>query len=701
MRRLFSLLGSCLLGVALLIGAALPLRSALAVDACQFTCRVTLGAGAQNCNPRSENGIPTVEYTPCNTQCQRTCASIGMAFDTSQIHASTCQTTNGSSSQADRCSPCSCIPNTAIACTDASEGGSSSQCTSQCGTTCSAVSGRVRELQGAGSGITCATGINGTPQCVNVTNPRAATQICRACMTACINDTTGDVQRSPNTCYTTCQRADHQAACVGTTAVDAGVPQVSPTTGGTTQPSPGGTGSSGAPAPAGSGTAPSTGSTGSGSTGSGSTPASTDGVCKFTCQPPVEPTTCNVDADCATPCQQICGRSFRNGQCSTTNGGAACRPVGAGGAKQCVFECSIGTSTQERSCNPQGTDAQAPTRVCGSFCEQACRDVSTQTGIPSTARFCQGSAPLCSPNGSGSSGSTGTGSGGGSDSSGSGSSINSDGSVSLGTGSGGTRLQNPLPGIDSIAGLVGRIIKGILGVVGSVALLMFVYGGIKWILSAGDAKEVAGAQNILRNAVIGMLLIFFSYTISSVILGLFEEVGGGNTTTQTTGTNGPQPLATCVEYAVSHGFLGRNEAQDSTAPNWSCRQTQASERTDRSRCITRGCPNDGPTVLCCAPVTSGSGSAGGGSGTTSPAAATVGCRTTVGPFTLRPTATDSTGVSISAVSTQVQVTGVGTVVRGDTLIHQVRVVSGTTALNQVGWMFLTRAQVTACTVPAS
>ncbi len=311
------------------------------------------------------------------------------------------------------------------------------------------------------------------------------------------------------------------------------------------------------------------------------------GTCRFTCQAQVTPISCLTDQDCAEPCQRTCGRSFRDGQCVTAGSGAArCAVVGVGTTKQCIFECSIGASQQERSCNPQGRDAQAPGTVCGSFCEESCRSASTQQPAP-TGRFCGGSAPTCLVPGQQAPATTPT----------------SRGNTQTNAAADSARLQNPIRGVDSIAGLVGRVIKGLLGIVGSAALLIFIYGGIQWILSSGDPKKVTAAQNILRNASIGLVLIFFSYTISSVVLGFLNDIGGGASESGSgTTSGGSSRLATCVEYAVTHGHIGRNEAQDLTSPDWACRQTAVAERTNRNACITRGCPGQSAEVLCCAPL---------------------------------------------------------------------------------------------------
>jgi hypothetical protein len=58
----------------------------------------------------------------------------------------------------------------------------------------------------------------------------------------------------------------------------------------------------------------------------------------------------------------------------------------------------------------------------------------------------------------------------------------------------------------------------ILGIVGSLALLMFIYGGFTWLISAGNPKSVETGKNIIIGAVAGLALVFCSYIIISFSL---------------------------------------------------------------------------------------------------------------------------------------------------------------------------------------
>ena len=53
----------------------------------------------------------------------------------------------------------------------------------------------------------------------------------------------------------------------------------------------------------------------------------------------------------------------------------------------------------------------------------------------------------------------------------------------------------------------------LLGLSGSVALLFFIYGGVTFLISGGSAEKVTKGKTIITNAIIGLVLIFISFTI--------------------------------------------------------------------------------------------------------------------------------------------------------------------------------------------
>ena len=75
-----------------------------------------------------------------------------------------------------------------------------------------------------------------------------------------------------------------------------------------------------------------------------------------------------------------------------------------------------------------------------------------------------------------------------------------------------------------------KIIRIVLGFVGIIAILIILYGGFVWLTSGGNAEKVETAKRILRNAVIGLIIIFSAFAIVSFIISQLETalgIGGG------------------------------------------------------------------------------------------------------------------------------------------------------------------------------
>jgi len=88
-------------------------------------------------------------------------------------------------------------------------------------------------------------------------------------------------------------------------------------------------------------------------------------------------------------------------------------------------------------------------------------------------------------------------------------------------------LSNPLGDSAStdINILIGKIINAVLGIVGSLALLMFIYGGFIWMTARGNNEAIKKGKDVLVWAIIGMIVIFASYAAVSFVL---KEVIQGN-----------------------------------------------------------------------------------------------------------------------------------------------------------------------------
>jgi hypothetical protein len=67
--------------------------------------------------------------------------------------------------------------------------------------------------------------------------------------------------------------------------------------------------------------------------------------------------------------------------------------------------------------------------------------------------------------------------------------------------------------------VVGSFIQAGLGLLGVAFLLMGIFAGWKYLTAQGDAKEAAKGMQILQTAVIGIIIIFSAYAISTFIIG--------------------------------------------------------------------------------------------------------------------------------------------------------------------------------------
>lgn len=66
--------------------------------------------------------------------------------------------------------------------------------------------------------------------------------------------------------------------------------------------------------------------------------------------------------------------------------------------------------------------------------------------------------------------------------------------------------------------LVGRVIKSVLGILGSIALVIFLYGGITWMTSMGSSEKIQKALSTIVWGALGVIVILASYSIVGFVL---------------------------------------------------------------------------------------------------------------------------------------------------------------------------------------
>jgi type IV secretion system pilin len=66
-----------------------------------------------------------------------------------------------------------------------------------------------------------------------------------------------------------------------------------------------------------------------------------------------------------------------------------------------------------------------------------------------------------------------------------------------------------------------QIIDVLLFLIGAVAVIMVILGGIRYVLSNGDSTQITGAKNTILYAVIGLVVALLAYAIVHFVITQF------------------------------------------------------------------------------------------------------------------------------------------------------------------------------------
>ena len=97
--------------------------------------------------------------------------------------------------------------------------------------------------------------------------------------------------------------------------------------------------------------------------------------------------------------------------------------------------------------------------------------------------------------------------------------------TNLGAAADGTGLK----GKTDLWKMVGGVIQVVIGLTGVLLLGILIYAGISWgFLAKGDPTQIKKAQQMIINAVVGLLLVFASLALTNFILSRLNAVVTGN-----------------------------------------------------------------------------------------------------------------------------------------------------------------------------
>lgn len=75
--------------------------------------------------------------------------------------------------------------------------------------------------------------------------------------------------------------------------------------------------------------------------------------------------------------------------------------------------------------------------------------------------------------------------------------------------------------------IAARVINVILGVLGTIATVLVFYAGFLWMTAAGNDEQITKAKSIMSAAVIGLVVILASYSISTFFVNNIRKAVTG------------------------------------------------------------------------------------------------------------------------------------------------------------------------------
>ena len=75
-----------------------------------------------------------------------------------------------------------------------------------------------------------------------------------------------------------------------------------------------------------------------------------------------------------------------------------------------------------------------------------------------------------------------------------------------------------LPGeADDPTQLIVDLIRGLLGILGLIFIILIIYAGFKWMTSGGNSSTIEDAKKMMANALLGLVIIGFSFAITQFV----------------------------------------------------------------------------------------------------------------------------------------------------------------------------------------
>lgn len=82
-------------------------------------------------------------------------------------------------------------------------------------------------------------------------------------------------------------------------------------------------------------------------------------------------------------------------------------------------------------------------------------------------------------------------------------------------------------GSQDLATTIASIIRVALGFLGVIAVVIILYGGLKWMTAGGDDPKIKKAQGLIFAGITGLVIVLAAYAIASFVIGSITTAVAG------------------------------------------------------------------------------------------------------------------------------------------------------------------------------
>jgi TRAP-type C4-dicarboxylate transport system permease small subunit len=75
----------------------------------------------------------------------------------------------------------------------------------------------------------------------------------------------------------------------------------------------------------------------------------------------------------------------------------------------------------------------------------------------------------------------------------------------------------------TLAETIGLVVQAVLGFLGIIFTILVVFAGFQWMTARGDEGKVTKAQDTIRMAIVGLIIVLASYSISTFIINALSR----------------------------------------------------------------------------------------------------------------------------------------------------------------------------------